>query len=144
MPMLMSVNSDASFNALSTTNTQPHIEFDFLEATDSHVQWRLRLIDYISGDANEAHHNTGKFHDCSLGYWLKSAGKEAYGSLSAFQRLREAHDEFHYFVEMIIARVNVGEVDAADSLLRNEFSQSTRRVLMAISEMHEASVSEKF
>lgn len=95
---------------------------------------------FINGNATEAQRNTRDSLDCSLGHWLQSKDGELYNPLPAFQRFREAHDEFHYFVEMIIARVNAGETKVADSLLRNEFSQSTRRVVIAISELHEESL----
>jgi hypothetical protein len=112
---------------------------DFLKVTKSHLEWRDRLKRYISGEAFEdwSVQDATAYDRCELGRWLRDAGHTQFADLAAFSRLEMAHAEFHYFAGLIIIKTREGGRDEADRILRNEFSQATRRMLMELGEMND-------
>lgn len=114
-------------------------EIDFVEAAESHIKWRNRLKNHIDGVTTEEWSpSVASMEDCcGLGRWLRGAGRMKFGHFSSFRRLEVEHAEFHGFAGMILAKVQEGERGAAEELLKNEFSQATRRTLIAINEVNE-------
>lgn len=113
---------------------------DFVEAAVAHIEWRSRLRAHIDGDATEEWipSSAGTDDDCGLGRWLRGLGRVKFGHFSAFRRLEAGHSDFHYFAGLILTKVLEGRAKEAEALLRNEFAQATRRILIAINEMKEA------
>lgn len=122
-------------NELSSGNSG----IDFVEVAVSHISWRSRLKSHIAGEASESWMPSaaGEGDECGLGRWLSGVGRVKFGHFSAFRRLEADHAEFHYFAGLILANVLEGELVEAEVLLRNEFSQAMRRILVAINEMNE-------
>ena len=113
--------------------------FDLVEAAEYHMEWRTRLQSHIEGKALEAAFSEIVCEDncCNVGGWLRGIGQRKFGHLASFRRLELEHSQFHSFAEMILARVQDKELLDAEHLLKNEFSQSTRRILVAIGELNE-------
>jgi hypothetical protein len=111
---------------------------DFLEVTKSHVEWRDKLRCHINGEALEGWsvNDAVAYGRCALGRWLRDAGRAQFGQLTAFNRLEMAHAEFHYFAGLIMIKTREGSREDAERILKNEFSQATRRILMEIGEMN--------
>ena len=111
---------------------------DFVEAVETHLDWRGKLITYISSKEIDASIFRAISHDdsCSLGHWLQGIGLVKFGHLPSFRRLALEHAQFHSVAGMIISRVQDDDLQDAELLLKNEFSQATRRVLVAISELN--------
>lgn len=112
---------------------------DFLEAADFHINYRNKLVRLIDGNIRDAGDDLSVWGavDCHLGYWLSHKGKHTFAQFSSFQHLVTAHAEFHRHVDMILVRVWAGAFVEADELLKNDFSQSTRRILIALNEFHD-------
>jgi hypothetical protein len=112
---------------------------DFVEVAMAHMSWRSRLQSHISGEATEnwLPSAAGVDDSCGLGRWLSGNGRDKFGHFSAFRRLEAEHAEFHYFAGVVLARVLEGYRAEAETVLKNEFSQATRRILIAINEMNE-------
>ena len=112
---------------------------DFVEAAVAHIEWRTRLKNQIDGEVTEAWSPSAAGVDdcCGLGRWLRGRGRVKFGHFSAFRRLETEHSEFHFFAGLILTKVLEGHREAAEILLKNEFAQATRRVLIAINEMKE-------
>lgn len=132
--MLMSSEAECSVE-------MPHGNFgiDFVEVAVSHMSWRSRLQGHICGEITEnwLPSVAGADDGCGLGRWLSGSGRVKFGHFSAFRRLETEHAEFHYFAGVILARVREGYRAEAEAVLKNEFSQATRRILIAINEMNE-------
>lgn len=129
-----------SNEAVYAIGTSPSkLGIDFVEAAVSHMNWRSKLKSHIAGEATEnwLPSVAGVDDECGLGRWLGGIGRVKFGHFSAFRRLEADHAEFHYFAGLILANVLEGERVEAETLLRNEFSQATRRILIAINEMNE-------
>jgi hypothetical protein len=114
-------------------------DINFVEVAESHMEWRGRLISYIEGKYVDPAtcKSISSEECCSLGVWLQGSGLEKFSDLSSFRRLALEHAQFHSFAGMIISRVQEEELHDAEMLLKNEFSQATRRILLAISELNE-------
>ena len=114
-------------------------DIDFVEAVETHLEWRAKLIAYIQGKEIDAPTSRVISHDdsCSLGIWLQGGGQNKFGDLPSFRRLALEHAQFHSVAGMIISRVREEDFQDAELLLKNEFAQATRRVLVAIGELNE-------
>ncbi len=68
----------------------------------AHHAWVTRLDDdRKSGQEMESAGITG-VHECSLGKWSDSAGKEKYSDLPEFVAMEEAHNELHETVSRAV------------------------------------------
>ncbi|MEI7843009.1 MAG: CZB domain-containing protein [Gallionellaceae bacterium] len=116
-----------------------NLSIDFTEVLMQHMEWRERLINHIKGAATDdwASRDATQYDRCDLGRWLRSEGHSQLGHLPAFRRLEIVHAEFHYYAGAILAKTLLKEVAQADEMLRNEFSQATRRMLVAVNELNE-------
>lgn len=112
---------------------------NFVDAADSHMEWRGRLVNFIEAKAIDASfsQNFNLDENCSLGLWVQGIGHLKFSHLPSFRRLALEHTQFHSFTGMIVSKVQNDELDDAELLLKNEFSQATRRILIAISELNE-------
>ncbi len=131
--MLMTESMQAASIAQQT------LGINFAEAAAQHIEWRDRLKDLITGVSKEAWSSSEaiQYDRCELGRWLRKDGHTQFGHLPVFRRLELAHAEFHYFAGAILAKARLKEVAQAEEILKNEFSQAMRRVLVAINEINE-------
>ncbi|MDQ6996675.1 MAG: CZB domain-containing protein [Mariprofundus sp.] len=52
-------------------------------------------------------------HDCRLGKWYDTLGKEAYGSSQIFRQLEEPHEKVHSLGRRAVERYNKGDKSGA-------------------------------
>lgn len=111
---------------------------DFIEAVESFVKWRSKLMKLIEEyPCNENLVGVQRNQKAEeLGVWLNGVGFESYGKLESFCRLVESHDEFHQVVAMVIDKTKAGELKSAEALIRELLAQLTRRVLTDLNEFH--------
>jgi hypothetical protein len=133
--MLMSGSLQPVMQPISTSCAK--LGIDFVEASMHHLAWRDRLKAHIGGVASEewSSREATQYDRCQLGRWLREEGRAQLGHLPVFRRLELAHAEFHYFAGAVLAKVMLREVVLAEEMLKNEFSQATRRMLVAINEI---------
>ncbi len=112
---------------------------DLAAAAEEHINWSAELLKHINAEeaGDWSPKEAGLQDNCELGGWLRGVGKMKYGGFSAFRRLEAEHALFHGFAGVILAHVLEGKHLAAHDLLRNEFAQATRRILMAINDLNE-------
>jgi hypothetical protein len=115
-------------------------DLDFVEVADFHISFRSKLLKLIDSNKNEVSilQIISSMYECPLECWLHAIGKDSLAHIPAFQHLLEAHLEFQHSIDRILAKVKASDLAGADALLRNEFSQSTRRVLVSLNDLHEA------
>ena len=128
-------------NAVEVLGPKVHFSpcgIDFVQAADSHMKWRNRLLSHIEGGVWRTSPSEASADDCcGLGRWLRGIGRVKYGNFSSFRYLDVEHAEFHQFAGMILGKVQEGDLLGAEALLKNEFSQATRRILMAMNELND-------
>jgi hypothetical protein len=115
------------------------IGIDFVEVAESHVMFFGRVKDFVNGELPHSKDELDEFgQSCDLERWLKGTGASRFGQLRAFNRLHEAHAEFHRHALDVMAMIHAGSWIAAENLRKSELSQALRRVLITVTELNES------
>ena len=136
-PRLGALKHEQDFSELDS-------DFDLVRAVGYYMDLRKKLqscIDEYSYDTSTPpilEYNGSK----ELESWIQGFGQVKFGYLISFQRLALEHAQFHKLVGDIVAKLQAGAYSDAEALLKNEFSQSTRRLLVEIGELNEVIRSE--
>lgn len=84
---------------------------DFLDkALQSHIQWKLKLLASIAGNAKIDKATAGVDHLCELGQWIYGEGKRFEG-VEEFRVLRAKHEKFHLCVRHVCEQIELGRID---------------------------------
>ena len=123
-----------------TGNAAIEFGIDFVSVAESHVLMFSRLKDYIYGETQDVSvfESIVRSESCHLGKWLEGEGRLNFGSLSSFGRLCSAHSEFHTCAAEVLDKMEGGSWLAAERVLKQDFSRSLRRILIALTELNEA------
>ena len=81
---------------------------DFVAIKEGHLQWRNRVTDMFEGRKALTPGDVVTHHQCALGKWYQSEGREDCGHLPAFQKLEAPHARFHSLVGDIVTSWNSG------------------------------------
>lgn len=124
----------------SSGNASAEFGIDFVVVAESHVLIFSRMKDYVYGETQDisVFESIVRSDSCLLGRWLEGEGKVNFGSLSSFSRLSHAHSEFHACADQVLDKMNSGSWLAAERVLKQDFSRSLRRILIALTELNEA------
>lgn len=115
------------------------IGIDFVEVAESHVLFFGRVKDFVNGELPESKAELSEFgQNCELEGWLKGAGASRFGQLRSFDRLHEAHAEFHRHAAEVLRMIHAGSWIAAENMRKSELSQALRRVLITLTELNES------
>jgi hypothetical protein len=134
--MLMTTSSAHEAPALNSVSA---FDLDFVGVAVYYSNFRSRLINLIDSNKNEVSmlQVISSMYECPLERWLHGNGKDSFAHIPAFQHLLDVHFEFQNSVDTILAKVSANNLSGAAAFLSNEFSQSTRRVLIALNDLHE-------
>ncbi|SCZ51878.1 CZB domain-containing protein [Thiohalomonas denitrificans] len=105
--------------------------FNFLNAIEAHVSWKIRLGDYINGTSEEVLDADIVCRDdqCPLGKWIYGQGGELFGDHPKFPTVRDTHMEFHRCAGDVIRLVDSGKIDAArDMLNKGDYAKYSHRI----------------
>jgi len=103
-------------------------EFDFSAAKLAHRQWKMRLLDIISGKENVEPHVAGNYKGCSLGKWYYSSGLKNFRNDKDFEELEKWHISLHRLAEEIVNDVNNNKKEEAKSKLADIEEYSSKIV----------------
>lgn len=82
-------------------------------AMSDHILWKKRLINMILGRGDIDLSTVASHHDCRLGKWYDSVGKDTYGHLSTFKQLNEPHKQVHALGRRAVERFHQGDKEGA-------------------------------
>ena len=104
-----------------------NLHMDFDGAIQAHSNWKLRLFNYVRGEANSKIDLPllGTDHHCALGQWLDGEGQR-YANDPKFAKLREAHAALHASASSLALLVERGKRTTAESLLNSPDSEVNR------------------
>lgn len=126
-------------NRINQDQDPATIGIDFVEVAESHVLFFGRVKDFVNGELPESKAELSEFgQSCELESWLKGAGASRFGQLRSFDRLHEAHAEFHRHAAAVLAMIQAGSWIAAENMRKSELSQALRRVLITLTELNES------
>ncbi len=121
----------SEFKPASRSATSSPISFD--DAKNAHMQWKVRLVNYIKGSGEE-HLDIAKVSrddQCALGQWIYGEAQK-HAALPEYAELRAAHAEFHKSVGGIVRCVHEHKPDDARQLLGGDFYKNSNRTIAAI------------
>lgn len=78
-------------------------------AKSDHILWKKRLINMILDRGEIEISSVASHHDCRLGKWYNTLGKESYGSSSTFRALEIPHEKVHSLGRRAVERYNKGD-----------------------------------
>ncbi|HPM49381.1 MAG TPA: methyl-accepting chemotaxis protein [Methylotenera sp.] len=115
---------------------KPETKFSFSDATQAHIKWKNRLVNYVSGNSDE-HLEVEKVcrdDQCPLGGWIHGEARK-HAHLREYKELKTAHAEFHQSVGDIVQHVHDNKQAEARKLLGADFSRTSKRTIAAIQEI---------
>ena len=115
---------------------KPETKFSFADATQAHIKWKNRLVNYVSGNSDE-HLEVEKVcrdDQCPLGGWIHGEARK-HAHLHEYKELKTAHAEFHQSVGDIVQHVHENKQAEARKLLGADFSRTSKRTIAAIQEI---------
>ncbi len=104
---------------------------DFDSAISAHVQWKLKIEDYLrQPDHTLSTATASSDQDCELGKWLHGDA-EKHSDLPWFSALITEHARFHKVAGEIVRRADAGESVSAEVALgaNSEFARSSIAVI---------------
>lgn len=107
-------------------------------AAEAHILWKSRLGHHIQGTIREPLEAAlvGQEGFCQLGSWINGQEFMQFRELPEFVQLRDAHQQFHHLGRLIIEKLKVGDRTAAEAIFRNEYNQSLRLIIQALTEIN--------
>lgn len=116
-------------------------------AIQAHLNWKIRLRDYISGTSEEELEVPMISSDCNcaLGKWIYAEGKEKFGHLPIYDDLRIKHANFHLNAGQVLQMAKDGDRIGAQRQLNGSYSDCSQEVIEALEVLEtEARKSKRF
>lgn len=127
-------------NIDSTQKAKIREEINLADAVQAHINWKLRLQNYLDGKSQEQLDPMVICRDdqCELGQWIHGAGMNHFHELEPFHQLRADHAQFHYVAANVVQKVQANEHDAAHTILHEEYPRISHKVVVALTELNKA------
>ncbi|WP_435627325.1 CZB domain-containing protein [Candidatus Ferrigenium straubiae] len=111
---------------------------NLVAAAEAHILWKTRLGHHVQGNIRESLDSAPLGQDgiCQLGSWINGSVLEPFCDLEVHRQLSEAHRQFHQFGLHIIEKLKAGDRAGAAAIFRNEYSQSLRHIIQALTEIN--------
>jgi hypothetical protein len=112
--------------------------FNLVAAAEAHILWKTRLGHHVQGNIRESLESAPLGQDgiCQLGSWINGSVLEPFCEPEVHQQLSEAHRQFHQSGALIIERLKAGDRSGAAAIFRNEYNQSLRQIIQALTEIN--------
>jgi len=113
--------------------------FDFMDAFDAHMAWKVRLEKCIANNNQEGLKVdvVGRDDQCVLGKWIHGAGGQQFGHLREFQEMKMEHIRFHLAAADVLACYMAGDKDGAIAKLESgEYLRATTRLKLHLSRLY--------
>lgn len=113
-------------------------EIDLVKAVEAHINWKLRLQNYLDGKSAEKLDPMVICRDdqCELGKWIHGPATDHFHGVEAFNHLRADHAQFHYVAGNVIKHAQDNNRPAAEALMGSEYSHVSHKVVMALTELN--------
>lgn len=111
---------------------------NLVAVAEAHILWKTRLGHHVQGNIRESLDSAPLGQDgiCQLGIWINGSVLEPFCDLEVHRQLSEAHQQFHQFGTHIIEKLKAGDRAGAAAIFRNEYSQSLRHIIQALTEIN--------
>ncbi len=99
---------------LGRTHEAGGVSETFTKARSAHLAWKGKIRGFLNGMIEMDERQALSHHDCLLGKWLDSGGREQFSHLQEMVRLDQVHEEMHGLIQQIIKLKNRGQEEEAD------------------------------
>jgi len=91
------------------------VQVELAMAKSAHSSWRVRIRSFLDGRASLDLDEATSHHDCDLGVWCTSTGKQ-FAHLAPFQELQKPHELLHRLIQDIIKAKQQGREQEAERM----------------------------
>src|SRR3990167_5903450 len=136
--MAVSVGMQGFFGLGVQPKREMRSRLNLVAAAEAHILWKTRLGHHVHGSIREPLESAPLGQDgiCQLGSWINGSVLEPFCEQEVHQQLSEAHQQFHQFGALIIERLKAGDRSGAAEIFRNEYNQSLRQIIQALTEIN--------
>lgn len=108
--------------------------FNLVAVAETHILWKTRLGHHVEGNIRESLDSSPLGQDgiCQLGSWINNSALKPHCDPEVHRQLSEAHEQFHRFGLLVIERLKASDRKGAAAIFGNEYSQSLRRIIQAL------------
>jgi len=108
--------------------------FNLVAAAEAHILWKVRLGHHVEGNMRESLDSAPLGQDgiCQLGSWINGSVLAPFCEPEMHRQLSEAHEQFHRLGVLVIEKLKAGDRRGAAAIFGNEYSQSLRRIIQAL------------
>ncbi len=109
---------------------------DFDQVILAHSRWKIKVKEFIAGNATIDVNTVGRDDQCEFGKWLLNEGLK-YASLPAFAQLQSKHTAFHKTVAQVVVQAKSLPKDKAIELLGfgSDYGRASSECINAISDL---------
>jgi hypothetical protein len=114
-------------------------EINLAEAVQAHINWKLRLQNYLDGKSGEELDPMIICRDdqCTLGTWIHGPAMNHFHGLEEFHSLRADHAQFHYLAANVVKHVQANNPAAAEEIMKGEYPRISHKVVIALTELNQ-------
>lgn len=140
MGLFSGVASLLHLNIDSEKKARIREEIDLPQAVQAHINWKLRLQNYLEGRSGEQLDAAVICRDnqCELGKWIHGAAMDHFHGLEPFHQLIADHAQFHYVAANVVQNVQSKDFITARRILDEEYPHISRKVVLSLTELHKA------
>ncbi len=111
---------------------------NLITAAEQHVLLKSHLGHHVYGRSREPLDSSIYGHNglCQLGGWINGWVFEPFRGSDVYKQLSHAHQQFHELGISIIEKLQAGDSGGAEEVFRNEYSQSLRQIIQALTEIN--------
>ncbi len=126
------------FGGDRSSKRELHRRLNLVAVAEAHILWKTRLGHHVQGNIRESLDSAPLGQDgiCQLGSWINGSVLEPFCDIEVHRQLSEAHKQFHHSGGAIIEKLKAGDRSAAAAIFRNEYSQSLRHIIQALTEIN--------
>lgn len=113
-------------------------EIDLAEAVEAHINWKIRLKNYLDGKSDEQLDPLiiSRDDQCKLGQWIHGPALRHFHDSEQFRKLRADHAQFHFVAGNVVEKAQSNDRAAADELFKGEYQRISHDVVMALTELN--------
>ena len=136
MELLTDIKDFFGFNYHQKRDMQGKL--DLIEVAEAHILWKTRLGHHITGSIREPLETAlvGQDGICRLGNWINSSALEPFCDPDVHKQLKEAHQQFHQFGDLIVETLKAGDHNGAAVIFRDNYSITLRRIIQSLTEIN--------
>lgn len=109
-------------------------KLNLLGVAEAHIVWKACLWHHIQGNIREPLDIalSGQDGICQLGNWINGKELGYLRGVPEFERLSEAHQQFHQFGALIVEKLKAGDPGGASAVFKDGYSTSLRNMIQSL------------